>query len=370
MYHKFLVLAIVVIFSNTAFAQPIKIDSDIKINHSVYEGIKVIEDCKITFKNTDDIMIGDMYSNVCPGIEIVPGKKLTICQEGCGNVNIYGGCYQNLGNMYSCAGIYVPTKGTLVIEGKSSGILNVIGYTGAAGIGGQGVAIYSSDVDYSIINAGNIYIKSGNVVAVSYCNNSTDCNGTGAGIGGGGIYNLIDRRELLGGSVERIDIYDGDVIAIGGNSENCNGTGAGIGGGGVCNAAQKVDYLRGGNLNQINILGGNITARGGSNNNTKGIGVGIGGGGIYNSGNCELIVEGRLINISNGDSKRVHNFRENIKIGSGSVYSNDTHIKGLSPSIIIKNSSTTLKESIKDSSKKIISTVLMFIAGVLVMVGK
>lgn len=324
MYHKFLVLAIVVIFSNTAFAQPIKIDSDIKINHSVYEGIKVIEDCKITFKNTDDIMIGDMYSNVCPGIEIVPGKKLTICQEGCGNVNIYGGCYQNLGNMYSCAGIYVPTKGTLVIEGKSSGILNVIGYTGAAGIGGQGVAIYSSDVDYSIINAGNIYIKSGNVVAVSYCNNSTDCNGTGAGIGGGG----------------------------------------------VCNAAQKVDYLRGGNLNQINILGGNITARGGSNNNTKGIGVGIGGGGIYNSGNCELIVEGRLINISNGDSKRVHNFRENIKIGSGSVYSNDTHIKGLSPSIIIKNSSTTLKESIKDSSKKIISTVLMFIAGVLVMVGK
>ena len=368
MHRKSLILLMIIIFSNTVFAHPIKVCNDTKITNSIYEGIKVTKDCKLTFKNMDDIVIGDMYNNVCAGIEVMPGKKLTISLEGCGNVNIYGGCYKSLGNMYSCAGIYVPQGATLEIIGN--GVLNVFGCMGASGIGGQGVGIYCSDTDYSKTNAGSIYIRGGNITATSYSSNFASCSGTGAGIGGGGIYNLIDREELIGGSVELIDISGGDVVAIGGNGEDSNGTGAGIGGGGVCNLGNKVDFINGGDLKKINISGGNITARGGSNNNTEGMGAGIGGGGIYNVGKCRRMIAGELLNISDRYFDEARNFKENINVGSGNVYSGGTCVMGVSPIVVSNNINTSIKESVKKSKKKIISTLIMSIIGVLVMVGK
>jgi len=365
---KFFILLMIVMLSNTTFAHPIKVSNDIKITNSIYEGIKVINDCKLTFRNMDDIIIGDMYNNVCAGIEIMPGKRLTISLEGCGNVNIYGGCYKSLGNMYACAGIYVPQNSTLEIVGK--GVLSAFGCMGASGIGGQGVAIYDSDTDYSMTDAGSIYIKGGNIMATSYHNGFVDCSGTGAGIGGGGICNLIDRQELIGGSVELIDVSGGNIVAIGGNGDNCNGTGAGIGGGGVCNLAGNVNFISGGDLKKVKIRGGNIVARGGSNNSTKGMGAGIGGGGIYNNGNCDSIVCGQLLDLSDECLRESSNFKENISIGSGNVYSNGTVIRVLSPTVVVNDNDTSLKESIKNSTKKIISTIVMFAIGVLVKFGK
>ena len=81
-------------------------------------------------------------------------------------------------------------------------------------------------------------------------------------------------------------------------------------------------------------------------------------------------MEGKLLNISDACLKETRNFRENINIGSGSIYSGDTCIRGISPTLVINNNAMSLEESMKESKKKIVSTIVMFFIGVLVMVGK
>ena len=369
-----ILIVIVCISKMDVFAQPLKIDKDLKITASIYEGIKVTRDCKITFNNSDDIVIGDLYNNTCPGIEISNGKKLTICLENLGNVNIYGGCYQNFGNSYSCAGIYVPSNAKLVIEGKGIGKLNARGYIGAAGIGGNGIAMLRNNTDYSLINAGSIYIKSGNITATSFYGDWIGFNdGLGAGIGGGGVFNAIDRQNLKGGSVELIEIYDGNICAIGGNSLNSNGLGAGIGGGGLCNVANSVEYIKGGDVKKMRILGGKIMARAGSNNNTSGKGAGIGGGGIYNVGGCKNIEEGKILNLERNIKASLNiegGYRESVDIGSGSIHSNNVCVKGNTPIVSTESMSITINETLAKSCKKIFSSVIMTAIGILIMLGK
>lgn len=369
-----IILLFIILNSTKIYAEPIKIDKNYKITTSIYEGIRVIEDVKITFKNTDDIVIGNMYNNVCSGIEILNGKKLTICLENSGNINIYGGCYQKMGNKYSCAGINVPESSTLIIEGKGSGVLTSQGYIRAAGIGGNGIAIYGSDTDCSLVNAGSIYIKGGNIVANSFAGQWDNYNeGTGAGIGGGGIYNTIDRQAIKGGSVKIVDITDGNIVATGGNNVNSNGTGAGIGGGGICNVAKSVDYIKGGELEDIRIQSGKIVALAGNNNNTKGMGAGIGGGGIYNTGDCKNIEEGRIINIEKKVQVKLSamgGYNESVDIGSGSVYSDSVCIKGNEATTNMGNTKSDIKEIIIDSRKKILWSIVMTVIGFLIKISK
>ncbi|MBP5427074.1 MAG: hypothetical protein J6Y29_04205 [Clostridiales bacterium] len=357
-----------------ALANPVNIDKNCKITTSIYEGIRATKSCKIAFNNSQDIIIGDMYNNRCPGIEISPGITLIIQIRGCGNINVYGGSLNSWDNGYSYAGIYVPTGATLVIEGNKTGVLNALGYLGAAGIGGCGVAMKSRDMDYSMINAGSIYIKSGTIVASSSCscfNNSF--GGVGAGIGGGGVFNAIDRENLIGGSLDFIEISGGNVTAMGGGCTDCDGIGAGIGGGGVCNIASKVGNIRGGNLNKIRIAGGVITARGGSNNNIKGLGAGIGGGGIFNEKACPRIYEGQLIEFENIKDERLNaasGYKDGADIGSGSVNCNNTCIKGSLPVYNLDTEFIGVRDVLAKSRDKIFSTILMFFAGIIVMIGK
>lgn len=372
----FLLLAmvsVVLMCSKDVFGRTMKVGKNVVVTASIYEGIKVVKSCKIIFDNAKDIVVGDMYNNKTPGIEIAPGVTLTMELRGRGNVNVYGGSLHNWGNRYSYAGIYVPEGSTLIIDGNDVCILNVVGYLGAAGIGGCGVAMYSRDDDYSVINAGSICIKRGNVVATSSSVNDELYGGVGAGIGGGGLFNAIERDNLVGGSVDSVEIYDGNVTAIGGGCNDCAGVGAGIGGGGVCNVANDIDYIKGGDLRKIRIQRGNITARGGSNNNAKGLGAGIGGGGIYNKGLCDKLREGRLVelvdeqgaqlNVSGGNKK-------SVSIGSGGIQYNDTCIKGTAPSISFNIKFMGIRDMITQSRKKILSSVVMVIIGVLVMLGK
>ena len=373
-FSNIILLFIVCICNIKIFAEPIKIDKNFKVTTSIYEGIRVIEDVKLTFKNTDDIIIGNMYNNTCSGIEILNGKKLTICLENSGNINIYGGCYQEMGNKYSCAGIYVPKDSTLVIEGDGKGVLTAQGYIRAAGIGGLGVAIYGCDTDCSYINAGSIYIKNGNIVANSFCGQWDNFNeGTGAGIGGGGIYNTVDKKVLKGGSVKLVDIKNGNVTAMGGNNVNSNGTGAGIGGGGICNVAKSVDYIKGGELEDIRIQDGKIIALAGSNNNTKGMGAGIGGGGIYNTGECKKIEEGRIINVEKKVQVKlsaIGGYNESVEIGSGSIFSNEVCIKGNETTINIGNTKSDIIETLNGSKRKIFWSIVMTVTGILIRISK
>lgn len=357
------------------FAEPIKIDKNFNVTASIFEGIRIVEDVKLTFKNVDDIIIGNMYNNTCSGIEIVNGKKLTICLENSGNINIYGGCYQDIGNKYSCAGINVPQDSTLIIEGKGKGVLMAQGYIRAAGIGGQGVAIYGSDTDCSLINAGKIYIKNGNIVANSFCGQWDNFNeGTGAGIGGGGIYNTVNKQVLKGGSVKLVDIKNGNIVAMGGNNVNSHGTGAGIGGGGICNVAQSVGYIKGGELEEIIITNGKIVALAGNNNNTKGMGAGIGGGGIYNIGECKKIEEGRILNIEKKVQVKLSaygGYNESVNIGSGSIYNDKVCIKGNEATVNLGDTKIDgVKETLKESEKKILWTVIMTVLGILIRISK
>ena len=195
----------------------------------------------------------------------------------------------------------------------------------------------------------------------------------GAGIGGGGIYNSIDRQNLVGGSVELIEIYGGNICAIGGNIVNSNGLSAGIGGGGLCNVANSVEHIRGGDVKKMRILGGEIIARGGSNNNTKGKGSGIGGGGIYNTGGCKNIEEGRILKLERNMELKLNiagGYRESVDIGSGSIYSNDVCIKGNFPTVSAESVSITVWEILAKSRKKIFSSAIMTALGLLIMLGK
>lgn len=356
-----------------AFGDAMNVEKNVVVTTSIYEGIKVIKDCKIIFDNAKDIVIGDMYNNTTPGIEIVPGVTLTMELRGRGNVNVYGGSLHNWGNRYSYAGIYVPEGSTLIINGNDVCVLNVVGYLGAAGIGGCGVAMYSRDDDYSVINAGSICIKKGNVVASSSCINDELYGGVGAGIGGGGLFNAIDRDNLVGGSVDSIEICNGNVTAIGGGCNDCAGVGAGIGGGGVCNVANDIDCIKGGNLKKIRIQKGNITARGGSNNNVKGLGAGIGGGGIFSKGLCDKFQEGRLVEFLDEQGAQLNisgGYKKSVSIGSGVIQHNDTCIKGAAPVVSFRTKPMGIIEVMKQSNKKIFSSVVMVAVGFLIMLGK
>ena len=372
-YFGVIVVSVVIAYGENVFGGPMNIEKDLKVTDSIYEGIRVNKSCKIIFDNAQDIVVGDMYNSKTPGIEIAPRVTLTVQLNGYGNVNIYGGCSVGFGNRYSYAAIYVPVGAVLVIEGNNTCILNAVGHLGAAGIGGCGVSMNVRDVDYSMINAGSIYIKSGNVTTSSSCHDKCLHRGTGAGIGGGGLFNAIDRENLIGGSVDLIEIYDGNVTAIGGGCSDCAGVGAGIGGGGVCNVANEIAYIKGGDLKKVKLNKGVVTARGGCNNNAQGVGAGIGGGGIYNKGKCDRMQEGCLREFfSNGDVRLnvVGGYRNSVDIGSGSIQYIATCIDGVPPITSFKAEVLGVEDALYDSKGKIFSSVIMTIIGFLVMLGK
>lgn len=166
----------------------------------------------------------------------------------------------------SCAGIFVPSRAELTINGTGS--LTAIGGGNGAGIGGSNSPEYGIG-DTSGDDCGTVNIEGGTIIATS---NSYG----GAGIGGG-------EYKGSGGTV---NITGGTVTATGG--ENA----AGIGGG--------ADYGNGGN---VTISGGTVTATGGVG------GPGIGNG--KNGGNAGTTV------ITGGSVKAVGGVRGIVTGASG-----------------------------------------------------
>ncbi|MDY5595082.1 MAG: YDG domain-containing protein [Oscillospiraceae bacterium] len=173
-----------------------------------------------------------------------------------------GICNDSLDSAITINGGYIKATG-----GSPTGTTDS---AGAAGIGGDGGWIYSSD-DYRYGYAGgSITINGGYIEATGGNGSNRLANYGGAGIGGGGG-GTASNKTVPGGSGGNITINGGTIVAKGGTGA------AGIGGGG--NGAGS--YKDG----SITINGGTVTATGGE------YAAGIGGG---NKG------DGGTINIKGG----------------------------------------------------------------------
>jgi hypothetical protein len=158
------------------------------------------------------------------------------------------------------AGLHVPT-GTQIeitsISGKGSpdGILAANGGIRGAGIGGNAQE-----------RGGTINIYGGDITALGMGSGN---RGGGAGIGGGGG-DYTGAKDGEGGIVT---IDGGKIVATGGSAVSDGGAGAGIGGGG------SGWWSKGGNGGTVTIISGSVIATGGNGQNERGGGAGIGGGG-------------------------------------------------------------------------------------------
>jgi len=340
-------LMVVFVFKDNIFAAPVEISSSQTISANQTAGIKITgSDVTLTINaGTSGITIGDS-SNPNAGIEVPANKKLTIVTSGSGDINILGGTYTDANNCtINYAGINVKANATLQINGGGTATIKATGCGGAhgtgAGIGGNGLYLVSGSTvsNNNIVqdtNAGTIKITGGKVEATggsatvtsyalgagigggalynakitsltgqTYCGlsnfeitggkvtakggyvtgSSKNAYGSGAGIGGGGIYNSTS-TSLVGGVVGDVKIDNtGEVEAIGGTTEGLGyGLGAGIGGGAIYD--KKATTLTGSNIERIKIYNsGKATATGGYGTSKKvyGTGAGIGGGGIYHT---------------------------------------------------------------------------------------
>ena len=246
--------------------------------------------------NASEKDIGGSSIAYLDGIYVKPGKTLTIQLKWDHFFYTYGRKVA-VGNSYNdwrCyAGITVPNdsidEAKLIIEAidPNAGGLVALGAgsnskedtaegTGA-GIGGEGFQFRGtskrSEYKNKTSDCGTIIIRSGMVYACGGCGIGSDGWGTGAGIGGGGIYK-IDNED--GGSIYTakggtVKIYGGQVEAYGGGTYNSNKTEeANI-------YPSKKNYF----FNSSNGFYITESLDGISNDYACGTGAGIGGGGSY-----------------------------------------------------------------------------------------
>lgn len=326
MQKKYLViiLAIFVMLVQRVNATPVVISQDTVITDDIIEGIKVVCDCTITFKNQNDITIGSC-ENTCSGIEIENGKTLVI-NIACGaNVNVYSGYYIEDDNEYDCAGIYVPNDATLIIDSKGAGKLIVYPFDRGAGIGGNGVFIEKSAKDISCMDAGKIVINKGKVV-IQNAIEASNC-GMGAKIGGGGICNTSDDVQVLfGGTLGKFEIKGGQLNIMAYYGEKPKGVGAIIGGGGIANFNNVISSIQGGDAIEVNICKGKINVMNNDLENQKGVGSVIGGGGIYNEAIVDSISKGQLFLQQSVHNVKIKTLNDACIYGDGGIYSNGIYV--------------------------------------------
>ena len=327
MRKKYMIIStlFLVLLSNRNYVNAVKISKDTVITENIKEGIEVIEDCKITFKNEKDIHIGSI-NNLTPGIEIKNGIKLTIDVASNSDINIYSGYYEKDENEYDCAGIHVPIDSTLIINSSSSGCLTVYPFGMGAGIGGNGVFIEKITDDIACIDAGSILIKRGNIVIKNPIMSQEYA--VGAKIGGGGICNICDDVEyLFGGNLKEFKITGGNLTIFSESKVEQDGVGAKIGGGGISNYNCCVTKISGGNAEKVYIYGGSIDIHNNDELN-KGTGAIIGGGGIYNTAIADNIVKGQLFLKENKIWAKINLLNNEPIYGDGNIYNNGVCING------------------------------------------
>ncbi|MBP5426749.1 MAG: hypothetical protein J6Y29_02495 [Clostridiales bacterium] len=235
----------------------------------------------------------------CAGIYVPTGSTLNIMgTNGSGVMNVYGNGSPNINDNNA--------------------------YGTAAGIGGNGVCITNASTSVTCSNAGSINISANASVIAQGGYHSANVYGSGAGIGGGGVYNTTV-ASVSGRSVNSVTISsNASVSAKGGYSTSrdsvngeVEGSGAGIGGGGICNT--YATSINGGNTGSFSVSGGNVEAIGGyAIYRAKGLGAGVGGGGVANKAESATIFGGNMnsVNITGGLTRGYGGHGE-ISYGSG-----------------------------------------------------
>lgn len=261
-------------------------------------GISITGEVTVTLHNATIDLSSLNIKNAVPGIDISQGKVSLILE---GDNTVKGGS--------GFAGIYVAEGSSLTLSGQGS--LTAQGgngkgngsysnkwhniltsarcyFGGAAGIGGNGLWLYTNDtwVPNSSPSFGEIVIESGNITAQGGKANTTNA-GAGAGIGAGGSSSQLDINYSY---IGKISIKNGTVNATGGMGQDFSLTlgGAGIGAGGA-GGSFLVSYH---NDIKVSISGGTVTAAGTAD------GAGIGGGANVDGGIIEI--SGGTVNATGG----------------------------------------------------------------------
>ena len=223
----------------------------------------------------------DYRSNThAPGAGIGKGEKNNYWET----ITIYGGSVHGTGGTDAAGigGTLNRGNGTINIHG---GFVYAYGQKGGAGIGGGKGGSQDSPIN---IYGGSVTARGG---SASEWNGSVNNYHSGAGIGGGEIYN----GGANGGVV---NIYGGEVNAVGGYYSA--GIGAGISGNG----------------GTVTITGGTVQATGGKPNGGSGSISAIGSNG---SNNGSLTFGEMMVYAGeNGDNKTL--FNENLRVGACQAY--------------------------------------------------
>ena len=273
------------------------------------------------------------FEQVKSPIDIEKGAQLTLVLKGENRLT---------GNGDFKSAIHVPEGATLVISGESTGSLTAVGGNRSAGIGGngsdrQGYAAHGTNAE----KAGTILIYGGQITA-------TGGNDDAAGIGGGsGCDGKMGPQDAAlsasggdgsaGGSVEKIAIYGGTVIA----TANSVGIGGGKGKkGGPSLGKNKGSGGNGGTVGELIIAGGNIVA--------KGIGGGNGGEGGIDGKNGQKGSDGiggsiHKLTISGGTITAEW-------IGAGKKY-DETEVTGMCEKFTVTGGSIKLTDPLRNEPK-------------------
>lgn len=222
--------------------------------------ILVEKDTRLTIDGL--LMDLSLFSMDKSPIEIAKGVQLTLVLKGESRLMAHK----------LMSAIHVPEGATLVVSEESTGSLIVKGGERAAGIGGYGVDGYGA---VSVEKAGSILIYGGKITAK--CNTGDDDDEVAVALGGGygrvGVtYYGGQTNGSIGGSVEKIAIYGGEVIAPLGHIGGGNGRKSVLTGKGGDGGTVDCMIIAGGNIQAKSVGGGNGGGRLNDNYGTYGLG--------------------------------------------------------------------------------------------------
>lgn len=200
----------------------IEVDKDTVITNTTNKGYRITRDCKLIFRNDNDVIIGSTKIG-CAGISVADGVQATVSIEGLGNVAVYGGFsgIKSQENRYyvTYPGIEVPKTAQLTIDNNTAQSLTVYGGgvdelpVSAAAIGTRG--IYTSGKIAQGQDVGNIIINKGTLnVIPKHVVNFGEKGAIGAGIGVGGIMALDRDAKVVQGRLDKDNLKIADVCNV------------------------------------------------------------------------------------------------------------------------------------------------------------
>ncbi len=203
----------------------IEINKDTEITSTTKKGYRITKDCKLIFKNEEDIIIGST-KNGCAGISVEKGVDAKICVEGNGNISVYGGYQiQNPEYCLMYPSIEVPKDAKLTINNNTAkslslyasgvdGIPVTSSVIGTYGIYSTEKVVVGEDVGVIVINGGTVNVNPKKV----YLNEKLAA--VGAGIGSGGMGSSNENATFKYGVLEINNVQIADVANVVINTTN------------------------------------------------------------------------------------------------------------------------------------------------------